>query len=296
MEQINECPVCGSISFSHFKNVTDHFLSKEQFQIVQCADCSFLFTNPRPGRENISRYYQSDEYLSHSKKSKGLIGFIYDTVRNISLKKKFRLISQYKSGKKLLDIGSGTGEFLNYMKKKGWDATGIEPAEQPRKFAAANYKIEIYNEDVIDSLPEKSFDLITMWHVLEHVPDVNLRISQVKKILAKDGLLLIALPNHLSWDAEHYGESWAAWDVPRHFYHFNEHTFSLLASKHNLEIISIQPMKFDAYYISLLSEKYKSKRTCLSAAFLNGLRSNVSAKRNANNYSSIIFLLKPRNI
>lgn len=296
MEQINECPVCGSNTFSQVKSISDHFLSKEQFQIAQCADCGFLFTNPRPSPENISRYYQSDEYLSHSKSNKGLISFIYDTVRNISLKKKFRLIKQYKPGKKLLDIGCGTGEFLDYMKRMGWEVAGVEPAEQPRKFAAGKYKIEVHNEDMIDRLPEKSFDLITLWHVLEHVPDLNLRISQVKKLLANDGLLLIALPNHLSWDAHHYGEYWAAWDVPRHFYHFNEQTFSLLAGKHNLEIISINPMKFDAYYISLLSEKYKSNRTCLFAAFINGLRSNISAKRNANNYSSIIYLLKTRNI
>ncbi len=296
MEQLNKCPVCGSNAFSHFKNVTDYFLTKEQFQIVKCEECGFLFTNPRPDHESISRYYQSDEYLSHSKSKKGLLSFIYDTVRNISLKKKYRLINQHKSSGKLLDIGCGTGEFLHHMKGMGWGVIGIEPAEQPRKFAADNYKIVVHDEEMIDKLPESNFDLITMWHVLEHVPDLNLRISQVKKLLAQDGLLLIALPNHRSWDAHHYGKYWAAWDVPRHFYHFNEQTFRLLAEKHHLEIISIRPMKFDAYYISLLSEKYKSNRTCLSAAFINGVRSNIAAKKNANNYSSIIFLLKSRNI
>lgn len=287
--------MCGYDQFVEFKNVPDYFLTKEEFQIVKCKQCEFLLTNPRPDHANISRYYQSDEYLSHSKSNKGWLAGLYNFVRNISLNRKYKIISQHKSTGRILDIGCGTGEFLNFMKQKEWKVFGIEPAESPRVFARQKFNLDIYEEDELEKLPSHGFDVITLWHVLEHVQDLNHRINQIKRLLVSEGLLIIALPNCESWDAQHYDEFWAAWDMPRHFYHFSKKTISLLVNNHQLKMISVHPMKFDAYYISLLSEKYKKQKMGFIKAIFNGMRSNISANRNDNNYSSLIFLIQAQN-
>ncbi len=292
MEHLIQCPVCDCERFSVKHKIMDHFLSKEEFKIVQCQQCGFLFTNPRPEKSESFKYYQSDEYLSHSKNKTGWLNFAYDAIRSIALRKKFDLINKHKSGSKILDIGCGTGEFLNLMKAKGWEAIGVEPAEHPREFAKTNFGLNVFDEDKLDKPVASGFDVITLWHVLEHVPDLNQRISQINRLLSDEGLLVVALPNVNSWDATHYKNFWAAWDVPRHLYHFSKETFDMLMKKHNLKIISIHPMKFDAYYISLLSEKYMYNRNRLFATFFNGFRSNISAKRNRNNYSSLIYFIK----
>lgn len=296
MENISQCPVCANSRFSLSTTIADHFLTGEPFQIMRCEKCGFLFTNPRPTRIEISRYYHSDKYLSHSNNKTGLLSYVYNFVRKISLKRKHRMITRHKSPGSILDIGCGTGEFLNFMNRQGWKTTGIEPAASPREFAKQHYNLDIFDEIELDNLPTGGFDVISLWHVLEHVPDLNNRIDQLKRLLTKDGLLVIALPNCESWDAVFYQEYWAAWDVPRHFYHFSKSAFSLLIKNHELDIFSIHPMKFDAFYISLLSEKYKQGKAKLLNALINGLRSNFSANRKGNNYSSLIYLIKKQNV
>jgi 2-polyprenyl-3-methyl-5-hydroxy-6-metoxy-1,4-benzoquinol methylase len=296
MEHLIQCPVCDCKHFLASHTIIDHFLTKEEFQIVRCEKCGFLFTNPRPEKAESFKYYQSAEYFSHSKNKTGWLGFAYDALRSVALRRKFELITKHKSNERILDIGCGTGEFLNLMKAKGWEVTGVEPAANPREFAIKTYDINVFDESKLDELKPSGFDVITLWHVLEHVPDLNQRISQINRLLSDEGLLVVALPNVNSWDATHYKNFWAAWDVPRHLYHFSKETFDMLIKKHNLKIISIHPMKFDAYYISLLSEKYMCNRNRLFAALFNGFRSNISAKRNRNNYSSLIYLIKKHNI
>lgn len=185
--------------------------------------------------------------------------------------------------------------FCTISTKKNWTVTGIEPAETPRGFSIETYGLHVLQEEKIDQLPAGHFDVVTLWHVLEHVPDLNGRMEQISKLLAPDGLLVIALPNHLSWDAQHYGNYWAGYDVPRHLYHFTPDTISKLLSKHGFEIFKTEPMKFDAYYVSLLSEKYQSGKSNFLAAFRNGLKSNKSAKHRNANYSSLIYLAKKIN-
>ncbi|MFP4471218.1 MAG: class I SAM-dependent methyltransferase [Bacteroidales bacterium] len=275
--------------------IRDHFLSGEDFGIFTCPGCELQFTNPRPEPENLARYYQSDEYLSHTAAKKGLVSGIYKFVRNISLRKKYSLISKYKPSGSILDVGCGTGEFLNFMKQHRWETTGIEPTEEARNFASEQYGLNVLPEEKIDELPASGFDVITLWHVLEHVPDLNGRMVQLKRLLKDDGLMVFALPNPGSWDAAYYGSYWAAWDVPRHLYHFNKTSFTKLLEKHLLKLISVHPMKFDSFYVSLLSEKYKSGRQNFLRASISGLKSNISANRNQNNYSSLIYLVKKQN-
>lgn len=285
------CPICNNEHLNPEMDVADHFLTKEVFHLTKCTQCRFLFTNPRPKSKNLSTYYHSDDYLSHSKK-KSLTGSIYNFVKEYSLAKKFQLISRYHSHGKLLDIGSATGEFLHYFKKKNWDATGIEPAEAPRQYSIHTYGLNVFPEEKIDQLAADQFDVVTLWHVLEHVPDLNQRMEQISKLLAPEGLLVIALPNYLSWDAQHYGNFWAGYDVPRHLYHFTPDTISQLLSKYQFEIFKTEPLKFDAFYVSLLSEKYRTGKSDFLAAFRNGLKSNKWAKQHGGNYSSLIYLAK----
>jgi len=290
MENLNFCPVCEGDSLSTFKGIKDHFLSQETFHLSQCKKCGFVFTNPRPDENELEKYYQSDEYFSHSKKKKGLISFLYDTVKKYALENKYKLISEIIPTGKILDIGCATGEFLNVFQQKGWTCYGIEPAKNPRDFAIENYNLDVRDENAINNFDKETFDVITMWHVLEHVPKLNERIEQIYKLLKPDGLLLIALPNYLSWDAKFYEAFWAGYDVPRHLYHFSSKTVSLLLNKHGFSVTEIKPMKFDSFYVSLLSEKYKHGNMKYFSAFSNGLKSNFAAKKDANNYSSLIYL------
>jgi SAM-dependent methyltransferase len=295
MEKLSACPICEHETLNANMLITDHFLSREDFSLVQCANCGFVFTNPRPHKNKLGGYYESEDYFSHSKKKKGLITFLYDAVKNYSLQKKFKLISKHKNSGRILDIGCATGEFLNHFKKQGWETLGIEPAEQPREFAIKNYGLEVLPEASIHNLQNDSLDVITMWHVLEHVPDLNARIEQIKKLLKPDGLLVIALPNYLSWDAQFYKEFWAGYDVPRHLYHFSPDSVSRLLQKFDFKVFDQVPLKFDAFYVSLLSEKYKSGKLNYINAFLNGLKSNRAARKSGNQYSSLIYLAENNN-
>lgn len=292
MEELFKCPICESNSFSIALIAKDYFFTQETFQIMKCNSCEFLFTNPRPNSAELNWYYQTDEYLSHDTTKKTGLSVIYSFFRNVSIKRKYSLISKIKFNGKILDIGCGTGEVLKYFNQKGWETLGIEPAETPRNFAVSEYGLSVFNENHLDKLQTASFDIITMWHVLEHVSDLNERISQVKRILKNDGTLIIAVPNSKSWDARHYKNYWAAWDLPRHLYHFSSVSIANLMSKHSLSIKKIQPLKFDSYYVSMLSEKYQSGKTNYVKSVLNGFRSNFSAKHHSGNYSSLIFQIK----
>ena len=296
MEFLTICPVCKNANIKTYNTVKDQFLSKEEFTISICESCKFLFTNPRPDQKKLINYYKSDDYISHGKSKSSLLEFIYNIVRNYSYSKKFQLINNHSVGKNILDIGCGTGEFLSYFQRKGWKTFGIEPATEPRNFAKTNFNLEIEDESSLDLLSSESFDVITMWHVLEHVMDIDQRISQIKRILKENGLLVFALPNYLSWDCKYYDSFWAAWDVPRHLSHFTYHTFQKLIQNHNLDLIKTIPMKFDAYYVSLLSEKYMGSSFPFLHAFKNGFKSNYYAKKHSNNYSSLIYLVKKRQI
>ena len=297
MEKLAQCPICNSEKFSPFLECKDWTVSKNSFTIVSCPACKFRFTNPRPLENDLGNYYQSEEYISHSNTKKGVINFLYQTVRNWTLKQKLKLINSLSPkseirNPKLLDIGCGTGEFLNVCKQNGWNITGIEPSEKARNFGNENYKLEIKEENQLNELSAETFDIITMWHVLEHVPKLNERIIELKKLIKPSGHIIIAVPNCSSFDAQHYQEYWAAYDVPRHLYHFTPANIEQLFSKHDLKLIEILPMKFDAYYVAMLSEKYKNGKTNFVSALWNGFRSNWLAQRDGKTYSSQIYIFK----
>lgn len=291
MVKIEQCPVCGNDKFSLFLSLSDYFLSGETFDIVQCNQCSFRFTNPRPPDHELGRYYESQEYISHSNTKNGLFSTLYQSIRRRTIRSKFHLISGLSNGKSILDIGCATGELIHYFAYRGWKVTGIEPNEKARQFARDQYQLKVEDENYLATALPGSFDVVTMWHVLEHVPDINARIEEVRSVLKDDGVLFIAVPNPDSWDAGYYGKYWAGYDVPRHLHHFTKNAMHQLLKNHGLIVTGEIPMKYDSFYVSLLSEKYLHGKRKWIAAFVSGIRSNIKAGEE-NNYSSMIFVVK----
>jgi 2-polyprenyl-3-methyl-5-hydroxy-6-metoxy-1,4-benzoquinol methylase len=271
----------------------DYFLTGERFDIVKCSACGFRFTNPRPRADELGKYYESAEYISHSDTRTGLFATVYQQVRKYTLGRKLALISRFQPKGEILDIGCATGQFLHYMEEHGWMTTGIEPDEKTRSRAISEYGLKVLPEDQLNGLAKDSFDVITMWHVLEHVSDLNGRMQQLLKLLKPEGTLIIAVPNCEALDAKEYGAFWAGYDLPRHLYHFTKPDMELLAGKTGFKLVEILPMKFDAFYVSLLSEKYRSGKMRWLPAFRNGLRSNLLSGRK-NGHSSLIYVMKKK--
>lgn len=289
MTEITHCPICSSTNFSTHLNAIDYTVSKESFAIKRCNACDFLFTSPRPELSVLGSYYQSEDYISHSDTSKGLISKLYKIARSFTLDRKYRLVSPYCKGMPLLDVGSGTGAFLNHAKSMGLNVLGIEPDQGASNFAKKKYGLSVYDEKKLDELEAESFGAITLWHVLEHVPNLDERLLQLKRLLHPEGRIYIAVPNPDSYDAKKYREYWAAYDVPRHLWHFTPQTMRKLLEKNGLKLYKVLPMKLDAYYISLLSERYKHGRERYIPAFWNGLKSNLQADKHA--WSSQIYAI-----
>jgi 2-polyprenyl-3-methyl-5-hydroxy-6-metoxy-1,4-benzoquinol methylase len=287
------CPVCNAATISNVLQVKDYTVSGESFVIAECSSCSLCFTQGVPDAGSIARYYKSDDYISHTNTATGLINRIYHFVRNRTIVQKRKLIEKstgIKTGQ-LLDIGSGTGAFLSEMKQHGWHATGLEPDADARTVAQKVYNIELADTAQLYQLPTGHFDVITLWHVLEHVHDLSKYVEQIKTVLHPKGKMFIAVPNYTSMDAVVYKEYWAAYDVPRHLYHFSPRSMKLLMEKHGLKVLQYKPMWYDSFYVSLLSSKYKNGKTNWLSACWIGLRSNLAAMGDKKNCSSVIYLI-----
>jgi 2-polyprenyl-3-methyl-5-hydroxy-6-metoxy-1,4-benzoquinol methylase len=296
MTSIHFCPICGGSQFTSLSSCVDYTVSHETFDIVCCANCDFTLTSPRPANERLGKYYQSENYISHSNKAVTLLDQIYLVARNFTLKWKVSLLQKYhpsESELNILDYGCGTGEFLKACQASGFKIAGVEPSENARTKSSETNRIKIHES--IDQLDTRTFNIITMWHVLEHIPDFETIIQKLKTKLSDDGVLFIAVPNHKSFDAQLYKQFWAGFDVPRHLWHFSPDTMKKVLVKNNLSLVDICGMKLDAYYVSLLSEKYKSgNNTTLKGyinAVFNGIRSNWKARKTGD-YSSLIYIVK----
>lgn len=273
----------------HFLAVTDHSVSKEIFELYQDEELDMLITYPQPNLDELGKYYESTDYISHTDSKRTLFEKAYHFVKGIALKKKLNLINSLQKTKgAILDVGAGTGEFLLEAQLNGWQTTGVEPSDKAKQIAR-NKGVSFV--ETLAQLEDHSFDVITMWHVLEHVPDLNHQIKELKRLLKPTGSLIIAVPNFKSFDAQYYGKYWAAYDVPIHFWHFSKTAIQKLFQKEQMELVKILPMKFDSFYVSLLSEKYKTGRMNFVKAFFVGLWSNIKGKSDLE-YSSHIYVLK----
>ena len=292
MLTLTNCPICDSKEFNHIITCKDFTVSQNPFNIVECTQCSFHFTNPRPTNEKLPDFYKSINYISHSDTKKGFVSQVYHLVRKYTLNQKLKLLKANVAVGNLLDYGCGTGMFLKQANAKGWNSFGTEPDEGARELSNSNKKLVFGNKQELNTFnPLITFNAITLWHVLEHVTDLPETLNFFKQKLNKNGVLIIAVPNYNSYDAKHYKALWAAYDLPRHLYHFESNTISQLMSQHGFVLHQTHPMKFDSFYVSILSEKYRFGRINYLRAFLVGLRSNIKAKM-ATDYSSVVYVFK----
>lgn len=277
---------------SVFSTVKDYSVSGEVFELIQNSKYGFLETTPQPSSDTLSDYYESEDYISHTDSKRNLFEKVYHLVRAISLKKKLNLINVFSSEeKKLLDIGCGTGDFLQTAQQNAWTVSGIEPNQQARNIANKKTNESVFDVDQLLKFDADSFDVITLWHVLEHLPNLDEQIATFKKLLKPNGTLVIAVPNYKSYDAQHYKQFWAAFDVPRHLWHFNKASVSNLVSKQSFKVDKIKPMWFDSFYVSMLSEKHKSGKMNPIKSIWIGLLSNLKAV-STKEASSLIYIIK----
>ncbi|MEP7265641.1 MAG: class I SAM-dependent methyltransferase [Bacteroidota bacterium] len=294
-ELLQNCPVCQATAFTAFLECTDYTVSKERFKLQTCSACGFVFTNPRPDAASIGAYYKSEDYISHTNSKKGLFNKVYQWARHRAIRSKLNLLEEFKpSPRTLLDYGCGTGEFLSNAKKEGWKASGIEPDPEARSLAITNHQLEVKDPSQLHTFSDGQFGAITLWHVLEHVHALNETIQQFNRILSKDGVLFIAVPNHKSYDGKLYGEFWAGYDVPRHLYHFSKSSIENLMEKNGFAVKEIKPLFFDPFYIALLSEKYKNgSQNPLKATWV-GLQTTLKGRSDMEANSSLIYIIRKR--
>ncbi len=287
-----ECPACRSTAVYPALSAKDHTVSQESFEIWHCEDCTLRFTQDIPSVSAIGPYYQSAAYVSHSDTQKGLINRLYHRVRNHTLDTKLALLKQVtgKQSGALLDVGAGTGAFAHTMQSAGWKLTGLEPDETARQNALSKYGLKLLASEELYHLPPAQFDAVTLWHVLEHVHDLHGYLEKFFTILKPGGKLIIAVPNYTSYDAAVYKTSWAAYDVPRHLYHFSPRAMEQLGVSKGFVLQQVKPMWFDSFYVSMLSEKYRNGSGNIMGAFWNGMLSNLKAMSNTKKCSSVIYI------
>lgn len=292
-DHILNCPICGANTPTLALSARDTTVSQLEFRILRCTTCDAHFTNPRPSPKTIGEFYRSAKYLSHTNQDKGLLARIYRKVRSVAVDQKLRLIHQTHPSGKLLDFGCGTGSFLQHAAQRGFKVTGIEPSQDAGAVARASSHAQVLSE-LSELPPDEQFDVVTMWHVLEHMHQPAETLSSIRNHMHTDGLLVIAVPNRSAWDATHYGAAWAAWDVPRHLTHFAEQDLTRLLDRTGFKIYKSRPMWFDAPYVSILSEQGKGAGPLVSGlkgGFI-GMLSNLIALVTSRPTSSTIYLAR----
>lgn len=290
MEKLTKCPGCGHTLLETYMKAKDWLVTQEEFTLARCTDCGLVFTNPRPAEDEIGRYYQSEEYISHSDTKKGAMALAYQTVRRFTLRSKLALVNGLVPEKgTLLDAGCGTGHFLEVCRNDGWKVQGTEPGPDAR--ALARGKGLDVTESILELPAKGQYQIITMWHVLEHVHRLGETLAHLNQLLAAGGKLVIAVPNHFSADARNYKADWAAYDVPRHLYHFNPDSLRRTVQAHGFQFLRQRGMPADAFYVSLLSEKNRNGSPV--SALVTGLTSNLKAT-GSGQYSSLTFVFEKR--
>ena len=278
-----------------FLSCIDHTVSRETFQLLMDTSTNLLVTSPRPSLDKLSAYYESEDYISHTDSKRSIMDKAYQVIKNYSVKKKVKMINGLSGSKgRILDIGCGTGDLLSACEKNGWKINGVEPSDKARALAAkkiSSKEFLVSNIDEVSNDSKERYDVITMFHVLEHVPNLLEYVAKLKGLLTDDGSLIIAVPNYKSYDASYYKEFWAAYDVPRHLWHFSQDSIRFIFERNNFRVEKVLPLIFDSFYVSLLSEKYKTGKSNLFSGFKTGLRSNMKAKKTGE-YSSLIYVIK----
>ena len=291
-----ECPLCKSSAIKQRFTCKDYFASGEEFDIFECGDCGFVFTQGVPDEKEIAPYYDSPSYISHSNTNKGVINKLYHIVRKIMLHHKVSLIKKLTllQNGRIIDYGAGTGYFAQAMKRKGWDVVAIEKSEQARKLAKQELGMELLPEEALKDIKDNSVDVVTLWHVMEHIQSLDTFWDELYRILEETGIAVIAVPNCSSYDAKKYGPHWAAYDVPRHLWHFKPSTIMKVGERHGFILERENPMYFDGFYISMLSEGYKGNRFKQIKGLWNGLKGFFATFEKRSASSSIIYVFRKK--
>ncbi|WP_291530522.1 class I SAM-dependent methyltransferase [Bacteroides sp. UBA939] len=293
---IKVCPVCGGTHIERAMTCIDHYTSGEVFYLCCCQDCGFLFTQDFPIEAEIGRYYETPDYISHTDTKKGFVNRVYHWVRAYMLKRKARLVeneAHCQTGR-LLDIGTGTGYFSDIMQRRGWEVEAVEKSMQARAFAKECFGLDVKPDTALQDFAPGRFDVITLWHVMEHLEHLNETWDTLNTLLTEKGMLIVALPNCSSYDAKKYGAHWAAYDVPRHLWHFTPGTVQKLSSKHGFILSARHPMPFDAFYVSMLSEKYMGRSLPFLRGMLSGVTAWFSALGNKERSSSMVYVFRKK--
>lgn len=293
---IKACPQCSGTHLKHVMTCTDYYASGELFELFSCEDCNFTFTQGFPTGAAMDKYYESSEYISHSDTKKGFMNNVYHRVRKYMLGRKARLVMKEarRSSGKLLDIGTGTGYFPSTMVNKGWEVEAVEKNAQARAFAKETFDLDVKPEEALGAFDTGTFDVITLWHVMEHLENLNETWDRLYELLTDKGILIIAVPNRASYDAERYGANWAAYDVPRHLWHFTPGTIQQFGSKHGFIMAERYPMPFDAFYVSMLSEKNMKRPFPFLKGMYTGLLAWFSALARKERSSSMIYVFRKK--
>jgi 2-polyprenyl-3-methyl-5-hydroxy-6-metoxy-1,4-benzoquinol methylase len=272
---------------------TDNLVSGKGFVLKRCSMCCFTFTADPPDEKDIAKFYLSEDYISHSDKKQTLTDHFYHLARNYMLRKKYNLVRKI-SGREtgaLVDIGSGTGYFADYMNGKGWSVKGVELSEQARDYSISRFGLTVVSPSEVSVIKDGAADFVTLWHVLEHLYDPVMWLKEISRILKDDGKCIIALPNIKSDDAEWFGNEWAALDVPRHLWHFSPETLPAFINGHGFICKQVIPMPLDIYYISTLSYKNRGCRLPLLMGTVTGLLLTVRSLTKKDRASSLIFVI-----
>jgi 2-polyprenyl-3-methyl-5-hydroxy-6-metoxy-1,4-benzoquinol methylase len=250
-----DCLICNSTEKKPFYQVSNRFNQKESFDLVKCPNCNFVYLSPRPTADAIGVYYEVEEYQPHQANARNAADVLYQRVRIWNNRYKRKTIEKYKKNGNILDYGCGTGEFLLEMNVSGWKTYGYEPLTKAANIAR-NHGLNI-----LKSLQnyQGGADIITLWHVLEHIHDARGIIKTLQQIMAPEAYLIIAVPNYQSFDAKIFKQNWVAFDAPRHLYHFTPETMTLFLESMNFQIVSYKTLYFDPWYNSLLSAKIEAK-------------------------------------
>ena len=290
------CPLCNGTDIAPLFTCKDRFATNEDFEIYKCHSCDFTFTQKIPDEKEICRYYESPTYISHSNTNKGIINKAYHIARHIMLQRKKKLIERLtllKNGR-LLDYGAGTGYFANTMYNAGWDVIAIEKSKKARELAMEELGFKIFPEEQLKEIERNSLDVVTMWHVMEHIQDLDHMWEELYRILEETGIAVIAVPNKASYDAGIYKENWAAYDVPRHLWHFTPSTIMKWGEKHGFILERQYTMPFDGFYISMLSERYKGSKCSVIKGFWQGFKGWIAQNKRRSASSSMIYVFRKR--
>jgi SAM-dependent methyltransferase len=289
-----KCPVCNCTSFSFCLRCKDYLVSGIEYDLYQCAECNFVLTQDHPDEKEIGDSYRSEDYISHSDTKRGHFNSLYHIVRSFMLTRKVQIVKRATGLKKgiILDIGSGTGYFASAMKEAGWAVIGIEVNIMAREYSIKKFGIDVLPPDAIKNISDESIDCITLWHSLEHLEGLNDTFIEIRRLLTPGGICLVALPNICSFDSEYYKQFWAGYDVPRHLWHFSIDTFRKLSDNYRFEFVGKAGLPFDAFYISILSEKNKGTNFPVARGMLTGLKSFLISVFRPEKNSSLVYLIK----